>query len=111
MALVAPLLVFLLLGLWEVGRLVEAQQILSNAAREAGRQASTGMKSTAQIQQSALTYIQMAGLSSAGTTVTFTNMTNGGAASPQAAAQLDQLKITVTMPTANVRWLAMSPLF
>ena len=111
MALVAPLLVFLLLGLWEIGRLAEAQQILSNAAREAGRQASTGMKDTSQVQQAALIYIQTAGLSSAGVTVTFTDMTNSGVTSPQTASQLDQLKITVVMPASNVRWLAMSPLF
>ena len=38
-------------------------------------------------------------------------MSNTGVTSPQAASQLDQLKITVVMPASNVRWLAMSPLF
>ena len=40
-------LVPLLLGLWEVGRLVEVEQFLNNAVREGGRQASTGMKNAA----------------------------------------------------------------
>src|SRR5262249_26909902 len=38
-AAVAPLLLLLLLGLWEVGRAIQVQQILSNAAREGARAA------------------------------------------------------------------------
>ena len=41
-------LVPLLIGLWEVGRLVEVEQFLNNAVREGGRQASTGMKNVFQ---------------------------------------------------------------
>src|SRR5262249_24204281 len=36
-AIVAPLLFGLLLGVWEIGRLVQVQQIISTAAREGGR--------------------------------------------------------------------------
>jgi Flp pilus assembly protein TadG len=37
-----PLILSIVAGLWEVGRVVEVQQLLANAAREAGRQAATG---------------------------------------------------------------------
>ena len=36
-AVVLPILVVLLLGLWDIGRMIEAQQVLSNAAREGAR--------------------------------------------------------------------------
>ncbi len=35
MALLAPLMTTLLLGIWEVARMVEVQQLVNNAAREA----------------------------------------------------------------------------
>ena len=41
-ALLLPLALLLMLGTWEVGRMVEVSQILNNAAREGGRSASTG---------------------------------------------------------------------
>jgi Flp pilus assembly protein TadG len=108
MALISPLLILLLLGLWEVGRIVEAQQILSNAAREAGRQAAIDSKTGAQVQQDVLTYIQQAGLNNSGVTLTINNLTSGTVNSPETAQNLDHLKITVSMPTSNVRWVLVS---
>lgn len=62
-ALVLLVLVPMLLGIWEVGRYVNVQQVLCNAAREGARQASTGQRTTAQVQQTVLTYLQRGGLS------------------------------------------------
>src|SRR5687768_8235143 len=42
-ALTLPLLMVLLLGLWEVGRLIQLAQVLNNAAREGARVAAQGM--------------------------------------------------------------------
>src|SRR5262249_14968421 len=42
-AIVAPVLFGLLLGVWEVGRLVQAEQILGTAAREGARVAAQGL--------------------------------------------------------------------
>ncbi len=50
-------LVPILLGIWEVGRMVEVQQNLYNAVREGGRQASTGQKTIAQVQQTVVNYL------------------------------------------------------
>ena len=76
----APLLVTLLLGIWEVGRLVQVQQLTNNAVREAGRQASTGKRTADQVQQAALNYLTRAGINTAGATVTLTNITEASTA-------------------------------
>jgi Flp pilus assembly protein TadG len=109
-ALLSPLLLGLLLGVWEVGRLVEAQQILSNAAREAGRQASAGTRNTSQVQQAATTYVQQAGLPTAGLNVDVANLTSGARSDPTTAQQLDRFRITVTLPFDNVRWVLLNKL-
>ena len=40
-AVCLPFILLMLVGLWEVGRMVEVQQLLNNSVREGGRQAST----------------------------------------------------------------------
>ena len=35
-AVILPLLLFMVVGLWEVGRLIQISQVVSNAAREGG---------------------------------------------------------------------------
>ena len=44
----------LMLGTWEVGRMVEVSQILNNAVREGGRSASTGQYTNSQVQTNRL---------------------------------------------------------
>lgn len=100
-----PLLLILLVGIWEVGRMIEVQQVVSNAAREGARQAATGVRTTAQVQQAVLNYLQNAGVSTAGVTVTVTDVSAPGT-DPAAATQLDNLRVTVALPFANVRWIA-----
>src|SRR5689334_20071830 len=77
-AVVLPFLLLLLAGIWEVGAMVEVQQILSNAAHVGGRQASTGLNTNAQVQQAVLQYLQNAGLPTQNVTVTVTDVTSGG---------------------------------
>jgi Flp pilus assembly protein TadG len=105
-AVTLPLLVVLLAGVWEVGVLVQVQQLLSNAARVGGRQASTGLNTTTQVQQAVTEYLQNAGLPTKNVTVTVTNITSGGDVS--AANQMDQLNVSVSVPFADVAWDAMS---
>jgi Flp pilus assembly protein TadG len=62
-ALILLILIPMLLGIWEVGRYVNVQQVLCNAAREGARQASTGQRTSAQVRQTVLTYLQRGGLS------------------------------------------------
>lgn len=105
-AVALPLLLLLLAGTWEVGAIVNTQQILYNAARVGGRQASTGLNSNAQVQQSVIQYLKTAGVPTANVTVTVTDITSGGDVS--AANQMDQLSVTVTIPFADVAWEALN---
>jgi Flp pilus assembly protein TadG len=106
--MILPFLVALLAGVWEVGRMVEIQQILKNAAREAGRQASTAQLSTSQVQQVALNYLTLAKVNNTGANVTVTNLTSGARSDPTAANQMDHYQIQVTLPFDNVRWILLN---
>ena len=104
-AIVASLLVPVLLGIWEVGRLVQVQQLTHNAAREAGRQASTGTKTATEVRDAALNYLTRAGINTTGATVTVVNLTNPARSDPTNANQMDQFQITLALPFKNVRWI------
>jgi Flp pilus assembly protein TadG len=101
-AFALPLLLVILAGIWEVGAIVEVQQILSNAARVGGRQASTGLNTSPQVQQAVTQYLQAAGLRTGNVNVTVTNVTSGGDVSN--ANQMDQLTVTATIPFKDVAW-------
>lgn len=98
-----PILVTLLLGIWEVGRMIEIQQILSNAAREGARQAATGLQSNAQVEQVVRSYLQNEGLPISNVTVTVTNVTAPGV-DAASAVQFDKLQVVVSLPLSDVRW-------
>ena len=105
-----PLLVTLMLGIWDYGRLVEANQVLTNAAREAGRQCSTAQKGASSVQTVALNYLTRAGVPTTGVTVAVSNLTNSSRADPSGASQLDKYEVVVTMPSNNVRLILMNSL-
>lgn len=112
LALTLPLIVAILAGMWEVGRVVEVQQILANAAREAGRQAATGQYTNAQVQQTALSYLKFGlndtgGTQTANATVTVVNL-NAPGTDVSAATTLDPIQVTVNVPFSDVRWIALS---
>ena len=100
-----PLALLLTLGAWEVGRMVEVNQVLNNAAREGGRKASTGQATNSQVVQTVLYYLANAGLPSAQATVSVTDLTTPGT-DCTAAAELDQLQVVVSIPFTAVRWSA-----
>lgn len=72
--LLLPLFIFTLFGVWELGRLLQTHQIVSNAAREGARQASTGQRSSStnhpelpynadyEVQKSVENYLRNSGL-------------------------------------------------
>ena len=96
----------MLLGIWEIGCLLDAQQTLVEAVREGGRQAATGTMTNAQVTQVVLQYLQQAYPSNPNITrdvvVTVTNTGSGADASN--ATQLDPLVVTATLPFKNVDW-------
>ena len=96
------LVIPMMLGIWEIGCLLDAQQALVDAVREGGRQASTGLMTDSQVQQVVLRYLGAAGINTSNVTVTVINYGTGADASQ--AAQLDPLVVTVQMPFKNVDW-------
>ena len=105
LAVCLPLLLTIMLGVWEVGRMVQVQQLIANAAREGGRQASAGQQSSATVQAYVVSYLNMNGLANVDTTmVTLTNITNAARSDPMAANQMDQFRLSVAVPYSSVRW-------
>jgi Flp pilus assembly protein TadG len=105
LAICLPLLFVLITGVWEVGRMVQTQQLVANAAREGGRQASGGLKTNTQVCQFVVDYLQMNGLTSVTlSNVTLTNLTASSRSDPSTANQLDQFHLVVTVPYSSIRW-------
>jgi Flp pilus assembly protein TadG len=102
-AVVLPLIITLLLGVWEVGRMIEVEAILYNAASVGGRTASTGLNSAAQVQSAVTNYLALAGMPTQHVTVTVSDLTNPGT-DPTAATALDQLRVSVSVPFSAVSW-------
>ncbi|MFO0961088.1 MAG: TadE/TadG family type IV pilus assembly protein [Isosphaeraceae bacterium] len=104
-AVCLPFLCTILLGIWDLGRLIEVNQLLSNAAREGCRQASTAQDSASDVQAAVQNYLNRAGVNTTGMTVTVANLTSAGNSDPRNANQLDLLSVTVTLPANNVRFI------
>ncbi len=105
-----PLLMSILLGVWDFGRLIDAEQLMTNAAREGARQASTGQCTPAQVQQAVSNYLARGGINATGLTVQVSNVTSPGITDPSAANRMDQLKVVITLPSNNVRLVILSGL-
>jgi Flp pilus assembly protein TadG len=118
MAIVFPLLVIFLFGILEVGRLIEMNQIIYNAAREGGRQCCDDTKTYSDVKTVVTNYLNDAGITNlTGLQVQVVNLTtnDSGAGThgsgiadydPSAASPLDKIQVTVSLPFQNIRWLA-----
>ncbi len=98
------ILVPLLLGMWEVGRLLQVQQIVENAAREGGRQASTAKYTNADCEDAVRNYLSMAGLSLTNVQITVKNNTGNGGEVYNAPAG-HEVQVDVSYPYQNVRYV------
>ena len=101
-------------GVWEVGRLIQIQQIVDNSVREGARAASTGQYTNTQVQNVVLNYLSNCGVSTTNANATVTNLTRGGDVSSPTLGQggtvqqLDSLQVTVSVPFSNVYWIALN---
>ena len=115
-ALVMPMVLVLLFGIWEVGRFVLVGQILNTAAREGARLAAGGYTNSvpvtcAMVQQAVQDYLTAAGFPSAavsGSTVSVVCQASTGWTDPYQAQPLDQFQVVVTIPPGSafnsMRW-------
>lgn len=118
-AVVLPLLLLLMLGTWEVGRTVQMQQILVNAAREGARVAAQGQTinltgaytqimcdtGTPNVKQVIIDYLHGAGIAdTTGVTTTFKYLDGDlGSTQPWQGTKNQRFEVSVTLPYANVR--------
>ena len=103
LAFVLPVLVMLFLGMCEAGRALNATIIAQNAAAVAGRLASIGESTNAQVQQAVLTCLTAANIPTTNAIVTVSDLTQSGTDVSQAST-LDKLQVTVTVPFKDVAW-------
>ncbi|QEH32961.1 TadE-like protein [Aquisphaera giovannonii] len=120
MAVCLPLVLTMLIGTWELGRILEMQQFLNAGAREAARQAGSGLMTNSQVQQVALNYVKNALGDTSGTRTQHLAVTitvydadipsTAKAVDVSQADALDLLEIQVSIPYADVRWVALPTL-
>ena len=115
-ALCLPLLIILMFGMWEVGRMIQVNQILVNAAREGARYAAGGYDNgtpitSAMVIQAVRDYMTASGLPAtavSGATITLTCQATPSWTNPSDALPLDQYRVTLTIPTGtafnSLRW-------
>ncbi len=123
-AAVLPLLVLLLIGVWEIGRLIQLQQIMNNAARAGARLASQATiinsdgtttnvatsTGSPNVTSTVSNYLQAAGITNlTGLQVSF-QFTNGNTSltDPYQGTKNQQYCVSVTLPYANLRWTNLS---
>lgn len=104
-AVIALFLAPLIIGVWEVSRLVEVQQYLSNAVREGGRQASTGNKNADAVKQDVINYLARNGITAYASEITIENLTASSRSDPTQGQQLDQYRVYLKIPFDRVRWI------
>jgi Flp pilus assembly protein TadG len=120
------LLVPLMIGIWEVGRMVQVQQIVSNSAREGARMAAQGYtlnssgtvtqvmvsSGSPNVKDAVYRYLYAAGLTTlqkSDVTVTFTFLApRSDGTTPTEPYQGEKgqpFSVTVSIPWAQVRWV------
>ncbi|WP_020468357.1 TadE family protein [Zavarzinella formosa] len=126
-AIVVPFLLLLLVGIWELGRIINVQIILNNAARDAARLAAqanivntTGAYTqikyntgTPNIDASIRGYLQAAGITNLTGLVTQVEFLEGAgmgntSADPYTGVKNQQFRIRIQIPYANVRWTSLT---
>jgi Flp pilus assembly protein TadG len=105
LAVCLPFLLVLIAGVWEVGRMVQAEQIIANGAREGAREIAAGQSSAATVKQYVVNYCNINGLTNVDASmVTLSNITNASRTDPTACNQLDQWRVTVNVPYSSVKY-------
>ncbi len=103
MAFAMPVLMYMVLGVWEVGRILDVQVMLNNAAGAGARQAATGTFTNAQVVTAVTNYLTCAGLNTTNLTVSVSDATTPGT-DVSVATTNDQIQVKATIPYGDVCW-------
>ncbi len=105
-AVCLPVIVAMMLGMWEVGRIAQMSRIVKDAAREGARVAAGGVNNgttvtVAAVQTAVQNYLSSAGMPAAavnGAVISVTNLSSDTWTDPGNALPLDHFRVTVTIP-------------
>ncbi len=100
-AMILPILVMVIMGMFEFGRGIMATEVLNHAARVGARNGSLATGTTASVTKEVNDLLIAAGVK--GTTVKV--LVNGAATEVGNAKSGDQINVTVTVPYAKVTWI------
>jgi Flp pilus assembly protein TadG len=100
-AIVAPLFFLLVLGLFELGRGLMIQHLMTNAARQGCRVAVIEGKSTSDVNAAVIAVLGGEGIS--GDTVSV--QVNDAAGNASTAKAGDEISVTVSIPTSTISWV------
>jgi Flp pilus assembly protein TadG len=123
-AVVLPLILLILLGVWELGRIIHVQQVLTTAARDGARLAAQGTiinttgaytqihfsSGSPNVQDVVLNSLYGAGITNLnGANVTFQFVSGDtGRTDPYQGQKNELFRVRVTIPYDNVRWTSMT---
>jgi Flp pilus assembly protein TadG len=99
-ALVLPVLLLTLLGILELGRVLQVQQVLTNAAREGARHGAADAP-PAQVEQIVRRYLKNQGLTAVEPQASVTNVTN-----ETTPSGFPIYRVRVTLPASAVSWIS-----
>jgi Flp pilus assembly protein TadG len=130
LAFLMPLLLGLIVGVWQVGRMIQVQEILNDAARDGARLAAQGQiinltgaftdvyantsSGTPSVQQTVQQYLNGCGITNqTGLSVTFQFLNddlsvNSSVTDPYQGAKNQKFIVTVSIPYSSVQWTTLS---
>ena len=105
-ALCLPIIVTMMLALWQIGRMAQMSRVVKDAAREGARLAAGGANNgspvtVANVQTAVQNFLTASGMPStavSGAVITVTNLSSDSWTDPGNAQPLDQFSVTVTIP-------------
>ena len=116
-AIITPVLLIMMMGMWEVGRIIHVKQVMVNSAREGARLAAGGYTTNSvpvtntMVTQAVKDYLQGAGMPAAAYTnaqVTLTCLASPSWTHPSEALPLDRFEVKVRIPAGaafeSTRW-------
>lgn len=102
-AFVAPVMVLLVLGIFEIGRACMVTELLTEAARRACRQGVIEGTDSTTIQDTATNYLTSVGISGESASV-YVNDALAGSSDVGSMPAYTEITVVVSVPIANVAW-------
>ena len=103
-AIVMPVMIMAVLGMFELGRAVMVTEVMAHAARTGARTAVLPSGSTTNAKAAVNDLLQDSGINPTNCTVNV--LVNGNATEVASAKAGDEITVTVSVPYAKVTWVA-----